>query len=99
MSKKELTKDDVTEYVDQQIELLTEKINDDKHAPGDLNDDVSRGKLVVYSALAKGVKKEKLSNQELGVVGAVNDVLQNLRLVGDRTTLLSLIDNLPARDR
>ena len=82
------------EYVSGQIALLTKKINDDKHAPGDPNDDVSRGKLLVYEALRKLSQTEKLSNQELGVIGAVNDTLQKLTIIDGKTTLTVLIKNL-----
>jgi hypothetical protein len=89
-------------YLEGQIKLLTEKINDDKHAPGDPNDDVSRGKLLVCVALDKSVKalnkrveEEKLTPQELGVMGAINDILQNLGLVEPKTTLAALIGKLP----
>ncbi|MCF7531863.1 hypothetical protein [Pseudomonas petrae] len=78
-------------YLDEQIRLVTEKIQDDKHAPGDPDDDVSKGKLLVYSSIKNSVRKEKLSNQELGVLGAVNDVLQTLGLLDHKTTLPAFI--------
>lgn len=78
-------------YLDEQITLVTEKIQDDKHAPGDPDDDVSKSKLLVYSSIKKSVRKEKLSNQELGVLGAVNDVLQTLGLLDHNTTLPAFI--------
>lgn len=82
-------------YLEGQIKLLTEKINDDKHAPGDPNDDVSRGKLLVCLALDKSVKREKLTHQELGVIGAINDILQNLSVVEPKTTLAEQIGKVP----
>lgn len=86
-----MSKEEFVLFANEQIALLTEKIEDDKHAPSDPNDDVSRGKLLVYQALEKGVSNEKLSNQELGVVGAINDILQNVGLLDGKTTLPALI--------
>lgn len=90
-----MSKADFITYVDEQIELLNEKINDDKHSSKDPNDDVSRGKLLVYSGLDKSIKKQTLTHQELGVIGAVNDVLQKLEMVDGKSTLLAKIDSLP----
>jgi hypothetical protein len=89
-----MSREDFDHYLEDQIRLVTEKITDAKHSPGDPNDDVSRGKLLVYLALQKSVSKQKLSNQELGVLGAVNDVLQTLGLVDGKTTLLARINAL-----
>ncbi|SER89450.1 hypothetical protein SAMN03159444_05353 [Pseudomonas sp. NFACC02] len=86
-----MSREDFDHYLEDQIRLVTEKIADTRHAPGDPNDDVSRGKLLVYSALQKSVSKQKLSNQELGVLGAVNDVLQMLGLIDRKTTLLEVM--------
>ena len=90
-----MSKEEFERSINEQIASLNDKINDDKHAPGDPNDDVSRGKLLVYTALNKSVKKEKLSHQELGVIGAVNDILQKLGMVDGKVTLPSLISKLP----
>lgn len=53
-----MSREDFDHYLEDQIRLVTEKIADTRHAPGDPNDDVSRGKLLVYSALQKSVSKQ-----------------------------------------
>jgi hypothetical protein len=41
------------------------------------------------------VKREKLTHQELGVIGAINDILQNLNVVEPKTTLAEQIGKVP----
>lgn len=86
-----MSKQDFNAYLEEQIVLVTRKIQDDKHAPADPQDDVSKGKLLVYSSIKNGVQNAKLSNQQLGVLGAINDVLQTLGLLDKSTTLPAFI--------
>lgn len=75
------------EFINSEIALLTEKINDDKHSA---NDEVSAGKLLFFAALREFIDGQP-SNRSRGLVGAVNDVLQKLELVEPKATLPSII--------
>lgn len=82
-----MSKQEFEVFLDGEISVLKEKIDDDKHSK---NDEVSAGKLVVYTALHEFMSANP-SNHSRGVVGAINDMCQKLQLVETGKTFLSLI--------
>ncbi|MFJ3482920.1 hypothetical protein ACIPL1_06005 [Pseudomonas sp. NPDC090202] len=85
-----MLKAEFEQYIDGEISLLTEKVNDDKHSA---NDEVSAGKLTFYLAL-RGFMTGQVSNEARGIIGAVNDTLQKLQLIDGRATLPTIVANL-----
>ncbi|EGY29465.1 hypothetical protein Rin_00005510 [Candidatus Regiella insecticola 5.15] len=55
---------------------------------GDSLDDVAVGKLLFYTSLREALKGKgcKLGNKEVGLLDAINDTLQHLKLVAPGKT-------------
>jgi hypothetical protein len=76
-------------FLNHQIHLFAEKLGDEKHSS---NDGVSLGTLMFYLAVRQSIDK-KASEQDLGLVGAFNDTLQALGLIGKGQTFISKLDD------
>jgi hypothetical protein len=82
-----MTTDEFQAFLNEQIKLLTDKIGDDKHS---INDDVSLGKLTFYLAIRQALEQHA-SPQDMGLVGAFNDTLQQLGVLDESKTFFSLL--------
>lgn len=74
----------LVEYVNEQIDSNAKLIKD----KGDSSDDIAVGKLLFYTSLREALKgKEgKVGKKELGLLDAINDTLQHLKLVALKKT-------------
>lgn len=79
-----MTKAKFTTFVDEQINLIEQKLYNSKSAK---LDDVAYGKLGFYLALRRVINGTS-TVEDLGLIDAVNDVLQALELLDSDETFL-----------